>query len=130
VSEPVKVEAQVQDQRIEHFVGNLLRVGVLVAAGVGLLGGILFLAQHGGDPTDYRRFHGEPTSLTTFRGIVAGVRSLDGRAVVQLGALLLIATPVARVALTAFAFVLRRDWLYVAVSTCVLAVLLYSLAVS
>jgi uncharacterized membrane protein len=53
--------------------------------------------------------------------------SLHGSGIIQLGLLFLIATPVARVAFAAFAFAVERDWLYVAVSTFVLLVLLYSL---
>jgi uncharacterized membrane protein len=41
--------------------------------------------------------------------------------------LVLIATPVARVAFSAAAFALERDWLYVGVATLVLMILLYSL---
>jgi uncharacterized membrane protein len=40
---------------------------------------------------------------------------------------LLIATPVARVLFTVFAFAYERDWTYVAVTLIVLTLLLYSL---
>lgn len=46
---------------------------------------------------------------------------------IALGLLLLIATPVARVALAAFGFLREGDWLYTAVASFVLAVLLFSL---
>jgi len=46
---------------------------------------------------------------------------------IQLGLLLLIATPVARVAFSVVAFAMQRDRLYVAVALIVLAVLMYSL---
>jgi uncharacterized membrane protein len=42
--------------------------------------------------------------------------------------LLLILTPVARVAFSVAAFALERDWTYVAITLIVLAVLIYSLA--
>jgi uncharacterized membrane protein len=48
-------------------------------------------------------------------------------AVIQLGLLLLVATPVARVIFSVFAFAWERDWLYVLLTLIVLAVLLYSL---
>jgi uncharacterized membrane protein len=48
---------------------------------------------------------------------------------VQLGVLLLIATPVARVAFSALAFARQRDYTYVALTLFVLAVLLCSLFV-
>ena len=46
-----------------------------------------------------------------------------GRALIQLGLLLLIATPVARVAFSVFAFERQRDWTYVGITLFVLAVL-------
>ena len=49
------------------------------------------------------------------------------RSIIQLGLLLLIATPIARVVLAAVGFAFERDHLYVCVSLIVLAVLLYSL---
>lgn len=51
-----------------------------------------------------------------------------GRALIQLGLLLLIATPVSRVAFSVFAFERQRDWTYVGITLAVLAVLVYSLA--
>ena len=52
---------------------------------------------------------------------------LARRDIIQLGLILLIATPVARVAFSVVAFVLERDWLYVAITLIVLAVLGYGL---
>lgn len=56
------------------------------------------------------------------RGVAAG----QGSAVMQLGVALLIATPVLRVLASALAFVRERDWVYVAVTTAVLALLAVS----
>ena len=60
-------------------------------------------------------------------GIIAGVFAGHGRGLIQLGLLLLIATPVARVVLLALGFALQRDRLYVIVSVVVLTFLLYGL---
>jgi uncharacterized membrane protein len=51
----------------------------------------------------------------------------DDRAVIAVGLLALIATPIARVALSIAAFARWRDYLYVGLTTFVLALLLYSL---
>ena len=118
------------DHRVEQVVGRLLQVGVLVAAAVVLAGGIGLLLTYGGAPADFRVFRAEPSGLQTVGGIVRGALALDSRAVVQLGLVLLIATPVARVALTLVAFVLQRDRLYVPITATVLALLLYSLLLS
>ena len=43
------------------------------------------------------------------------------------GLLVLMATPVARVCFSVAAFAIQRDWVYVAITLLVLAILLYSL---
>jgi uncharacterized membrane protein len=47
-----------------------------------------------------------------------------------LGLLLLIATPVARVAFSVIGFALEKDWMYVVITLIVLALLIYSLSSS
>ena len=115
------------DERVENLLGNLLRIGVGIAAFVVLVGAILYLAQHGTDAPDGQTFHGEPAHLRSPRGIVANAFSGRGRGVMQLGLLLLIATPVARVAFSVVAFAWQRDYLYVALTLFVLAILLLSI---
>jgi uncharacterized membrane protein len=115
------------EQEVEGIVGNLLRVGVMLAAVVVFAGGVLYLIRHGSSVPDYRVFHGEPTDLRGISGIVSDVVALRSRGIIQLGLLLLVATPVARVAFSTFAFARQRDHTYVIVTLSVLAVLLYSL---
>ena len=107
--------------------GRLLQVGVLIASTVVLIGGLLYLRAHAGITKDYRTFKGEPASLRhpveLFRLLMTG----DPAAVVQLGVLLLIATPIARVIFAAIGFAVERDRLYVAISLAVLAVLIFGL---
>jgi uncharacterized membrane protein len=118
------------DQRIEIIIGTLLRTGVILAASVVLLGGILFLIHHGHDVADYATFHGEPENLKSVSQIVHGALAGSARAIIQLGLLLLIATPVARVIFSAIAFAIEHDYLYVGITAIVLGVLLYSLLAS
>lgn len=115
------------DKRMETVIGVMLRTGVMLAAGVVLTGGVLYLYQNHGPRPDYRQFHGEPSRLMDFTSIAHGVATADARSIIMLGLLLLIATPVARVAMCVLGFLLERDKLYVAVSTVVLAILMYSL---
>lgn len=116
------------DHEVEQFVGRLLQVGVLVAAAVTILGALLLLAHEGGTPIDFGTLRPPTAGLHTVRGIVAGALALEPHAVVQLGLVLLVATPVARVALTLVAFALQRDRLYVGITLVVLALLVYGLA--
>ena len=115
------------DQRIENILGNLLRAGVLLSALVVLIGGVIYLVRHGRTAVDFRVFHGEPADLRDIRGIVSETWTLRGRGIIQLGLLLLIATPVARVAFSIFGFAEERDRMYVVFTVIVFSILLYSL---
>jgi uncharacterized membrane protein len=115
------------DVRMEAIVGQLLRAGVILSAAVVLAGGILFVLRHGSETPQYHTFHGEPPEFRSVPLIIAGVRGLRGRAIIQLGLLLLIATPVARVAFSVFGFARERDRLYVVITCVVLGLLLFSL---
>ena len=115
------------DHAVEQLVGRVLQVGVLVAAVTVLAGAALLFARGGTTPDAFRVFRPETSALRTVSGIVRGARALDGGAVVQLGLVLLVATPVTRVALTLVAFLLQRDRLYVVLTTVVLGLLLYGL---
>lgn len=112
---------------METIVGNLLRAGVIVSAAIVLAGGIAFLVRHGLEPASYRVFRGEPSELRHVRGVLRGIAALHSRAVIQLGLLLLIATPIARVGFSLFGFARERDRMYVAFTGVVLVILLYSL---
>lgn len=113
--------------RVEQAMGMLLRIGVLSAALVAGVGGAWFLMQHGASAADYGTFRGEASQLNSIGAIVTGAFQGQSRAIVQLGLLLLIATPIARVFFSLVAFVLQRDRLYTIVTSIVLAVLLFSL---
>jgi uncharacterized membrane protein len=122
-----KAPAGWNDTRIEIIVGILLRTGVILAAAVVLFGAVLYLTHYGHEIPDYRAFHGEPESLKRPVDIFHGVMQLSARAIIQLGLLLLIATPVARVLFSAIAFAIERDWMYVGVTAIVFVVLMFSL---
>ena len=105
------------DSLLQSLIGNVLRAGVTAAAAIVLACGAWYLAESGGRTADYRTFR----SVTCSRG-------LDPLALIQLGLFLLIATPVARVILSVAAFAVERDRVYVAITTLVLGILLYSIA--
>lgn len=116
------------DEQMDRIISVLLRSGVLISALVVLVGGIFYLIRYGAALPEYGVFRGEPADLRSLSGIVKDVLSFKRRGIIQFGLLLLIATPVARVAFSLLAFALQRDRTYVVVTLIVLAVLLYSLA--
>src|ERR1700723_3060985 len=115
------------DQQFEIFLGKLLRTGVLISALIVLAGGMWFLSEAHGARREYKAFRGVPAELSSLDGIVHGAMGGQALALIQLGILVLIATPVARVLFSMLGFGLERDWMYVGITAIVLVLLLYSL---
>ena len=115
------------DRRLERIIGQLLRTGVLLAAATVLAGGVSWLVQHHSERVNYGVFRAGGESLRTVPGIVHLAAHLDSAGLIQLGLLLLIVTPVARVAMALVGFAMERDRLYTVVSLIVLVILLSSL---
>lgn len=115
------------DDRVQRVIGTLLRWGVILAAAMVLVGGAMYFASCGSTIPDYKVFRGEPPELRVVTGIVREAVSLNPLGLIQFGLLLLIATPLARVAFSVAAFALQRDRTYVVVTLFVLAVVLLGL---
>jgi len=114
-------------EKIDNFVGKLLRAGVALSGAIVFAGGVLYLFRHWSEMPDYHVFRGEPDDLRNLRGIMRGASSLHGRGIIQLGLLLLITTPIARVAYLVYAFARLRDRLYTLIALLVLLLLILGL---
>lgn len=119
--------AALTDDEFDQILGRVLRAGVVVAATVVAIGAAVYLIRHGHEQPMYHVFRGEPGDLTSIRGVLADTLAGRGRGIIQLGLLLLISTPIARVVFSVGGFLRQRDWMYVAITSVVLALLLYSL---
>ena len=118
-------------KRFEALIGQLLRIGVSLSAAVVLAGEVRYLVEYRGATAERLRvFTGEPDTLRHISGIIHFAMQFHSRGLIQLGLLILIATPVARVAFSVLGFAGERDWLYVNVTLAVLAILLYGLIFS
>ncbi|HEV2425100.1 MAG TPA: DUF1634 domain-containing protein [Terriglobia bacterium] len=115
------------DEQLELILAKVLLFGVITAAIVVLIGGLLYLIRHAGPLPDYRTFRGASSPLRGIRGILKAVAAAQGRGLIQFGLVLLIATPVARVALSLVGFVREHDRLYVVFTFVVLVTLVMSL---
>jgi uncharacterized membrane protein len=118
---------KMSDAGIERMVSIVLRTGVLVSGTVVLVGGVYYLSRHGGEIADHHTFHGQPSVDRIAGEIVKSAFALRGRSIIQFGILLLIATPIARVAFSLVGFALEKDRTYVVITAIVLTILLYSL---
>ena len=112
---------------------TVLRVGVIASVLV-ILTGIATTFVHHPEYFSSRPALGELTKASahfprTIAEIVAGVKHFRGQAIVMAGLLILIATPVARVALSVVIFVIARDRLYAMITAVVLVILMISFAV-
>jgi len=105
----------------------LLRLGVVTSAVIVMGGGAAFLATHGTDTAHFGVFQGEPSDLRGVSAIATGAADAEPRSVIMLGLLILIATPILRVAFSVAIFVFERDTPFVVVTLIVLAVLLFGL---
>jgi uncharacterized membrane protein len=114
------------DLKMEIAISRMLRAGVSVAAVVVLVGWTLYLWQAHGVEPNYRNFHGVPSPADWLTPVFEGIRHLDSRSIIRLGMLLLIATPIMRVAYCIYSFATQKDKIYVVISSVVLTVLLYS----
>jgi uncharacterized membrane protein len=108
---------------MELIISSVLRYGVLISFVIVLIGAILLFAEGGSEVTV--RLSGNPQPNNP-GAVIAGALQLQPKAIIDLGLMLLIATPVIRVAASIIAFLFEEDMLYVLITTFVLAMLLLS----
>jgi len=116
-----------KDTDIKFFIGSLLRWGVIISMSVVFAGGLVYLYRHSQEKVYYHTFNGEPNYLKNLKGILQGVAAFKGRAIIQAGILLLIATPIARILLSIISFLLEKDYLYICITLAVLGIILFSM---
>lgn len=116
------------DKELDCSIAKMLKAGVTLAAIVVFAGGLLLLRHPFIPAPDYSHFHAVDATLCSIAGITRTAFHLDPRAIVQFGLMILVATPIARVAFCIYGFIRQRDKLYTAISSLVLVILLYSLS--
>jgi len=113
--------------QIDRIIANLLRLGLVLSAAVVVAGAAIYLARHGGQTVTYRVFRRNAPDFRLVENIFQAGARFRGRGFIMAGLVLLIATPVARVAFSVLAFLRRRDHVFAAVTIFVLCVLLFSI---
>jgi len=104
------------DPRVARAVSRLLLTGLLFAIGLMLVGAILAAVRGAGSVEDL-------SSITRLPHLLA---SLDATGFIDLGLLVLLATPAARVVALFIVFAARRQWLFAGVSFAVIVILAFS----
>ena len=115
-----------KDKDMQAAIGWVLRAGVLISMLVVFIGGVIYLYRHGQSTANYHHFNGVPDFVRNASGIVDGIIHLRGRAIIQAGIMLLIATPIIRVIFSAIGFVFEKDYLYTAITCIVLLIIIVS----
>jgi uncharacterized membrane protein len=118
------------ERQVELFISWLLRIGVMTSGALLVIGIVLMFQHHPlyrSSPVDLA----ELTSIHaeyphTILSVLRSAREGHGQGVAMLGLLLLIATPVFRVAVSIVLFAREHDMLFVAITSMVLALLLLS----
>lgn len=115
------------EQQLEDLLSNLLKYGVLIASVVVFVGGILYLISHGSEPAEYEFFRGAASEFRSPMGVISAIASGSSCGIIQLGLLLLVATPILRVIISLLTFIVQREFIYVIITSLVMASLTYSL---
>jgi uncharacterized membrane protein len=118
-----------QEKDFQNIIGNLLRYGVWTALSVAAIGGIFYLLHHGQEIEDYSVFKENDRNIfeviaTIYHGLIQG----KGDSIIFSGIILLFLTPVFRVLLSLFSFLLEKDYLYMAITTIVIGIIILSIS--
>ena len=117
-----------KDTDMQLLLGHILRFGTIISISIVFLGGVIYLMRHGHTVANYQKFKGIPAFVQYPAGIVNGILNFKGQAIIQFGIILLIATPILRIIVSAISFVLERDYLYVGISLLVLLIIFISMS--
>ncbi len=112
---------------IEIWISYVLRIGVTVAGAIILIGVLVFLIRGpvAGEPGSYHAVTGGGghSIAISWEDVWNGVKAGQGLAIVQLGLLVLVLTPLMRVGMTVILFLAERDIPFIVVTTIVFIIL-------
>jgi uncharacterized membrane protein len=117
------------EKDFQYIIGNLLRYGVWTSLSVAFIGGIVYLFGHSTDIENYSVFHENDRNIfevisAVYNGAIQG----NGESLIFVGIILLFLTPVLRVLLSLFSFLLEKDYLYVGITLIVIMIILISVS--
>jgi|tagenome__1003787_1003787.scaffolds.fasta_scaffold20892763_2 uncharacterized membrane protein len=128
---PLPADRDPNMRRLELLISRILQAGVISSVTLVVVGMIVSFVQH----PDYLSSSAVLDSAVgpgatfphEFDALLSSLRQLRGEAIVTLGLLVLIATPMMRVAVSVMAFIRHRDRTYALITAAVLCLLLLSL---
>ena len=116
-----------KDTDMQLLLGRVLLAGTFISISIVVFGGVIFLYRHGESLPGYEKFNGIPHFLQHLPSLFKAAAAFKGQAIIQLGIILLIATPVMRVMFSAIGFILEKDLMYFGISLLVLLIIFASM---
>ena len=112
------------DIDLNRSVGNLLRLGVLLSVTTALIGFIKLFTEGFKMPKKYEQL--EIPSENVLHDFWISLGKLEGMAIIQLGILFLIFTPLMRIIFALIGYLKEKDYTYVIISGIVLGIMVFS----
>lgn len=122
-------EEKFGEKDFQTIIGNLLRYGVWISLSVAFIGGIVYLLHNGSQIEDYSVFKENDRNIfEVITAVYNGAISGNGESLIFTGIILLFLTPVLRVLLSLFSFLLEKDYLYVGITLIVILIIITSIS--
>ncbi|MEN2436636.1 DUF1634 domain-containing protein [Weeksellaceae bacterium A-14] len=112
------------DIDLNRSVGNLLRLGVILSVAVSLVGFVRLFVEGYKMPVNFKAL--DMTTENIFTKFWKDLLRGEGMAIIQLGILLLILTPVMRIIFALAGYLKEKDYTYVVISLIVLGIITIS----
>lgn len=122
-------EEKFGEKDFQTIIGNLLRYGVWISLSVAFIGGIVYLLHNGNQIEDYTVFKENDRNIfEVIAAIYNGAIQGNGESIIFTGIIFLFLTPVLRVILSLFSFLLEKDCLYVGITLIVISIIIISIS--
>ena len=114
------------DVDLNRSVGNLLRLGVILSVVTSLIGFVKLFMEGFEMPKKYRLLNMGTSSEKVWGHFWETLCKGEGMAIIQLGILMLIFTPLMRIIFALIGYLKEKDYVYVVISSIVLAIMAVS----
>lgn len=114
------------DVDLNRSVGNLLRLGVLLSVATSIIGFVKLFFEGFEMPKKYTSLDVGSSSEKVWSHFWHSLGAGEGMAIIQLGILILIITPLMRIVFALVGYLKEKDYVYVVISSIVLAIMAIS----
>ncbi len=114
------------DVDLNRSVGNLLRLGVILSVITSLVGFVKLFTEGFKMPRKYKLLDMGTSSEKVWSHFWETLCKGEGMAIIQLGILMLIFTPLMRIIFALIGYLKEKDYVYVIISSIVLAIMAIS----